>query len=154
MSEVIDGITVVVLGMLAGNELAIAAFVHPSLWKLNDKDHASAAQPLARVTGRIMPFWYAATLALVVAVMTVRHVGALSWYLALAAAILVAGSVAFTLGLGLPTINNAVATWDLNAMPSDWKTQRRKWDRLHEIRVVIVILATLFLSAAVVAKGV
>lgn len=36
MSEIIDGISVVVVGLLAGNELAIAGFVHPSLWKLND----------------------------------------------------------------------------------------------------------------------
>jgi hypothetical protein len=154
MSEVIDGIAVVVVGMLAGSEFTIAAFVHPSLWKLSDMAHATAVQPLARIAGRIMPFWYAASLALVVTVMTVRHVGALSWYLALAAAILIAGSIAFTLGLGLPTVNKAVATWDLNAMPSDWKTQRRWWDRRHEIRVAIVIAAALFLSAAVVAKGV
>jgi len=49
-------------GMLAGNELAVAAFVHPALVKISDSSHAESAQMLARMLGRVMPFFYAAVL--------------------------------------------------------------------------------------------
>ena len=52
---------------MAGNELAVAAFVHPQLRKLNASAHAQVAQPLASVLGKAMPIWAygAALLALI-----------------------------------------------------------------------------------------
>jgi hypothetical protein len=40
------------------NELAIAAFVHPTLDRLPDNVHLPMASAVARVLGRFMPFWY------------------------------------------------------------------------------------------------
>src|SRR5688572_8439478 len=102
MGEAVDVAAVVVAAALAGNELAIAAFVHPVLSRLDDVTHTRAVQPLARVTGRAMPFWYAAAVLLAGAAVWARPTGDAGWWLALAAAGLLAGSIAFTLLGPLP----------------------------------------------------
>ena len=66
MHQMIDLIAVLVTVLLTGSELAIGVFVHPVLSKLQDAAHAEAAKLLARLLGRVMPFWYAAALLLVV----------------------------------------------------------------------------------------
>lgn len=45
---------------MVGNELAVSVFVHPSLNRLDDTTHAPVAQSLARIYGKVMPFWYRA----------------------------------------------------------------------------------------------
>ena len=134
MGEAVDAAAVVVVAALAGNELAIAAFVHPVLSRsTTPRTHRRSSRWL-RVTGRAMPFWYAGAVLLAGAAVWVRPVGAAAWWLALAAAGLLAGTVVFTLVGPLP-INNRVAGWDLAALPAGWRDDRRRWDRLHGIRV-------------------
>src|SRR5258708_12740688 len=58
MMEVLNVVAIIVAGLMVGNELAIAAFVHPTLDRLPDAVHLPAATALARVLGRFMPFWY------------------------------------------------------------------------------------------------
>ena len=76
MDQAIDLIAVLVTVLLTGSELAIGVFVHPVLSKLHDAAHAEAAKPLARLLGRVMPFWYAAALLLVVVSLLTRASGA------------------------------------------------------------------------------
>src|ERR1700732_5401771 len=56
--EVLHVVAIIVAGLMVGCELAIAAFVHPTLDKLSDDVHLPAASALARVLGGFMPFWY------------------------------------------------------------------------------------------------
>jgi uncharacterized membrane protein len=56
--EVLNVVAIIVAGLMVGCELAIAAFVHPTLDKLPDDVHLPAASALARVLGGFMPFWY------------------------------------------------------------------------------------------------
>ena len=49
-------------GWMVGNEITVGVFVHPKLWTLPPATHLQAVQPLARIYGTVMPFWYAATL--------------------------------------------------------------------------------------------
>jgi len=58
MMAVLNVVAIIVAGLMVGCELAIAAFVHPTLDKLPDDVHLPAASALARVLGRFMPFWY------------------------------------------------------------------------------------------------
>src|SRR5260370_32247050 len=58
MMEVLNVVAIIVAGLMVGCELAIAAFVHPTLDKLPDDVHLPAASALARVLGSFMPFWY------------------------------------------------------------------------------------------------
>ena len=53
--EVLNVVAIIVAGLMVGNELAIAAFVHPTLDKLPDDVHLPAASALARVLGSFMP---------------------------------------------------------------------------------------------------
>jgi hypothetical protein len=49
-------------GLLIGNELAVAVFIHPVLYSGSDEVHVRVAKPLARRLGRSMPFWHAISL--------------------------------------------------------------------------------------------
>ena len=145
--QTIDLIAVLVTVLLTGSELAIGVFVHPALSKLQDAAHAEAAKPLARLLGKVMPFWYAAALLVVVVSLLGRAVGTWSWWACLSSAALLAVTVPFSL-ICLVPINNRVAAWDLNALPADWKSDRKRWDRYHGIRIVILVLASVAIALA------
>src|SRR5882672_1204960 len=147
--QTIDLIAVLVTALLTGSELATGVFVHPVLSKLQDAAHAEAAKPLARLLGKVMPFWYAAALLLVIVSLLARAVGTWSWWACLSSAVLLAVTVPFSLVCLVP-INNRVAAWNLNALPGDWRSDRRRWDQYHVIRIVILILASVAIVAAVV----
>ena len=151
MSEAADALAVLLLAALAGNEFAIAAFVHPVLTGLDDSTHRRAVRPLAKITGRAMPFWYAACLVLLVACVLCRRVGSAGWWLSLSAAVLVGGSILFTLVALLP-INNRVAQWDPDDPPTGWRDDRSRWDRRHLARVAALVVAASFLAGALVLR--
>jgi len=58
MMEYLNVVAIIFAGLIVGSELAIAAFVHPTLDRLPDNVHLPVASALARVLGRFMPFWY------------------------------------------------------------------------------------------------
>lgn len=149
MHQIIDLIAVLVTVLLTGSELAIGVFVHPVLSELQDAAHAEAAKPLARLLGKVMPVWYAAALLSVLVSLFARVVGSWSWWASLSSAALLAITVPFSL-ICLVPINNRVAAWDLNSLPGDWKTDRRRWDQYHSIRIVILMLASIAIIVAVV----
>ena len=147
MHQTIDLIAVLVTALLTGSELAIGVFVHPVLSKLQDGAQAETAKPLAQLLGKVMPFWYAAALLSVVVSLLARAVGTWSWWACLSSAALLAVTVPFSL-ICLVPINNRVAALDLNALPGDWKDDRRRWDQYHSTRIVILVLASLGILAA------
>ena len=65
--EILNVVAILVAGLMVGCELAIAAFIHPTLDKLPDSPHLQAASAIARVMGSVMPFWYILTLLLTLA---------------------------------------------------------------------------------------
>lgn len=147
MHQTIDLVAVLATVLLTGSELAIGVFVHPVLSKLRDAAHAEAAKPLARLLGKVMPCWYAAALLLVIGSLLTRAVGTWSWWACLSSATLLAVTVPFSL-ICLVPINNRVAAWDLKALPGDWKSDRRRWDQYHSIRIVILVLASVAIALA------
>ena len=97
-----------------------------------------------------MPFWYALTLLLSLAVaFALRPMHGTAWWLALAAAGLFAAVIVFTV-VGPVPINNRITRWHLDNLPADWRQDRRRWDRLHEIRVAVLSVALILLTAACV----
>ncbi len=149
MIPILDVLAILFAALMTGNELAIAAFVHPGLCRLDDQTHARAAQELAKRLGRAMPFWYAATLILAVVVAVTRPLGSTSQWLAGAASVLFAESILTTI-LGLVPINNRVASWNLSALPEGWRSDRKRWDRMHTVRVVRLALAVSLMVSAIV----
>ena len=139
---------IVVAGTMTGNEIAVAVFFHPRISRLEDIVHVQAAQTLASVLGAVMPFWYAATFLLSLAVTFIAHTTwSKSWWLALGSTALWAIMIIYSLLLPVP-INNQIARWQPGSLPANWRELRRRWDTLHAIRVCFLIVALIFLVAS------
>ena len=143
--EVLDIIAIMVAGLMVGSELAIAAFVHPTLNRLPDNVHLPVASALARVLGKFTPFWYGLVFLLMLAEAYIQwhRSGHLPIWL-VTSATLWALAILFSLTALVP-INNRVSSWQEVTPPADWKTLRRRWDLLHRWRVVLLTIAFAFL---------
>jgi hypothetical protein len=147
MASFYDIATAAVAATMTGNEFAVAAFVHPQLRKLNDSAHAQMAQPLASALGKAMPLWYSLALALILgAAYEHRPVSSSSGVLIVLAAILWAITIVFTVTTLVP-INNRIAKMNPQQPYPTWLQDRCRWDKLHRIRVELLIVANLLLLA-------
>lgn len=131
MIETLNTVAIVVAGLMVGSELAIAAFVHPTLKTLPDNVHLPAASALARLLGRVMPFWYILTFLLTLAesVMRWRQFGGVPLWTAASTILWLAASV-YSITALVP-INNHIASRATVPAPADWKVYRRRWELLH-----------------------
>ena len=123
---------------------------HPRISRLEDPVHVRAVQALAKVFGTVMPFWYALTFLLALAVTFVAHTTrSTPWWLALASTVLFALISVYSVLLPVP-INNQVVRWQPDSLPANWRDLRRRWDLLHAIRVVFLVIALILLVASCV----
>jgi uncharacterized membrane protein len=140
-----SAIIVVVVGTMVGVEFAVAVFVEPIFNRLPLEAGIAARSDGARVLGRVMPFWYVASLILVVG-WSLFTWGQPASTPTLISAILLAVSVVLSI-LFLVPINSRIKRWSAGEVPDDWREQMRRWNRLHYLRVAILIAA--FVLAAV-----
>lgn len=137
-------------GLLVGNELAIAIFIHPVLYTVPEEAHVRVVKPLAQRLGHYMPFWYALSLVFAILQLLVvnPHGAIVSWWFCCAAAVLMALIIILTIVFPVP-INNRVAGLDFSRLPDNWLNMRRRWDSYHRVRVIllIVVLSLLIASA-------
>jgi uncharacterized membrane protein len=145
MMEVLDVVAIIVAGLMVGNELAIALFVHPTLDRLPDAVHQPVASALARLLGKFMPYWYVLVLLLTIAEVLIRwhHAGHLPVWFAASALLWVLAS-GYSITIEVP-INNRIASWTEATAPPDWKTFRNRWDLHHRWRVALLTIAFAFL---------
>lgn len=144
MSIAYDVLTAAVAGTMVGNEFAITAFVHPQLNRLSPEAHADASSSIARALGKVMPFWYAVTFLLILgALFEHRPITGGSGIFIAAAALLWATAILFSITILVP-INNRIASIRDQPHPT-WLQDRCRWDRLHRIRVEILIVGLLLL---------
>ena len=125
---VLDTLTVLVGTLLVGNEVAIAAFVHPALGRIDDLSHRRAAREIAAALGRWAPPWYAASALLLAAAAWFRRDATLgtdagAWLLAIVVTVVL-----------IAPLNARIAKWDPERPPEDWRTMRRRWDAMHIAR--------------------
>ena len=130
-------ITATVVGVMVGVEFAVAVFVNPMLLRLPAGPALEARAAGARVGGRVMPFWYVASL-LLTAWLAAAKWGGLAGGAAVAAAALLVVSVVMSVTLLVP-INNRIATWTADRHPADWREQQQRWDWLHYARVAVIV---------------
>jgi uncharacterized membrane protein len=132
--EVLNVVAITVAGLMVGCELAIAAFIHPTLDKLPDDAHLPVASAIARVLGTVMPFWYNLTFLLTLAEVVIRwhQSGRLPIWITTSAVLWMLASV-YSL-IALVPVNNRIKSWEKSTPPPDWKTYRRKWDMHHRRR--------------------
>jgi uncharacterized membrane protein len=145
MTIAYDMATATVTGLMAGNEFAVAAFVHPQLRRLDNSTHARTAALLAGVLGKAMPLWYGLAFLLILgAAFEHRPISSgPGLFIALAAA-LWAVIIVFTLAMLVP-INNRIAKMNPEHPYDCWLQDRCRWDQLHQVRVVLLIMAFLLL---------
>ena len=150
--EVLNVVAITVAGLMVGCELAIAAFIHPTLDKLPDDAHLPVASAIARVLGTVMPFWYNLTFLLTLAEVVIRwhQSGRLPIWITTSAVLWMLASV-YSL-IALVPVNNRIKSWEKSTPPPDWKTYRRKWDMHHRRRVVLLTIAFTFLIVGFVSK--
>ncbi len=139
---------VMLAGVLTGSELTSWGVVHPILWKLEYPAQVRAERLVYKRFGSIDPFLMSATTGACFAAASGRR--GRSARLGLAAAGCYTAMLAITL-IGNMPINLRVFRWDEErGDPQEWRRLRRRWDRLHNVRIpldaagfVLVTLAAL-----------
>ncbi len=142
-------LAIVVLGLMCGSELNVAAFGHPTLNRQITDVHIPVRASFATLFGRVMPFWMiASTLLNLLLLFPFAHLGVLAGHLAQAAFAIQLFAILFSL-VGPVPINNRVKLWTPANLPADWRAQERRWDLYHWVRTagLIVAFALLILSA-------
>ena len=145
---ILETAAIAIAGMMTGNELCVSVF-HAALRHLSERTQFDLGQKSAAVFGKIMPFWYAATLLLSgAAAYSLRGTGTAARLANVAAALFLV-SIVYTVTLLVP-INTRIASWQWETRPADWAEARQTWDTRHLVRVSLLALAVVCLVAACV----
>jgi len=137
--HVLDVVTILLVGLMIGNELAVSLFVNPVMWQLDNRSQTQALSLFARILGKAMPAWYAVCLLLILMEAFVRrHEEGLALLLAAAAIWIVV--ILLTVMLLVP-INNRVAAMTPEVFAASGKLEHKKWDTMHRWRVVALTIA-------------
>ena len=147
--HLLDTTTIVFAGLMVGNELAVSAFVNPAVWRLDNGPQAQGLSILARSLGRVMPVWYGLCLALL-ALESFLHFHQTTLAPLLIAVALWAGAIVLSISALVP-INNRIASLNTAAPAPGWERDHRKWDALHRVRILLLILALLIVVNSLVA---
>lgn len=146
-----DILAIVVVGLMVGNELTVSLFINPVMWQLDAAAQARALSLFARILGRVMPLWYALCLALLI-METVARRGRPGFNSLFAAALLWVAIIFFTLVTLLP-INSRIAALTAEAPLNAWLPSHKKWDRLHRVRIGLLLVALVLLVHGVLAAA-
>jgi Domain of unknown function (DUF1772) len=127
-------VATLVLGLMCGSELSVAAFAHPALNRQPLDLHIRMRSSFAAQLGRVMPFWMAgSTLLNFLLLLPFEHLSRSAWRLAAMALAIQVIAVLFSLAGPVP-INNRIAKWTPESLPPDWKEQEHRWDLYHWFR--------------------
>jgi hypothetical protein len=147
--HLLDTITITLAGLMVGNELAVAAFFNPAAWRLESTPQAQALSILGGSLGRVMPVWYGVCLALL-ALESYLHRHQAVLVPLLTATLIWAGVIIFSISALVP-INNRIASLNTAEPTPGWKQDHKKWDSLHRIRLLLLAVALVALTYALVA---
>ena len=139
MDRIVELLALVVAGPMVGAEFGVAAFTNPIFGRLPDEAFRQARSNGSRMLGRVMPFWYVATLAVLIATAVIT-----SNWLVISAVALMALVVPLTVTVLVP-VNNRIGAWSEEADVS--RDLARRWDRLHWLRVVLLTVMFVTLVA-------
>jgi uncharacterized membrane protein len=134
-------IVALVLGLMCGSELNVAAFANPTLNRQPPAVHIPVRSSFAAQLGRVMPFWMAgSTLLNLLLLLRFERLNTVSWRLAPIALAIQMAAVVFSL-IGPVPINNRIAKWTPESLPNDWRNQEHRWDVYHGVRTLTLIVA-------------
>ncbi|SDK21604.1 Uncharacterized membrane protein [Nonomuraea maritima] len=146
MLNALEVFTTVVVGLMVGVEFSVAFVINRILDALPTDSSQLGRAHGGRMLGAVMPFWYIGSLVLVAiwAVLGWQHPGNV---LTVTAGALLIVSVLMSVLLLVP-INNRSRTWTPDNRPADWQQQMNRWDRLHHVRVAVIVAAFALLVTA------
>jgi uncharacterized membrane protein len=134
----LDVLTILCTGLMIGNELAVSLFVNPVVWQLEDRSQAKALSLFAGILGKVMPFWYALCLLLMIAETYLRrHRPGLT--LVLIAVVIWIAIIVYTVTTLVP-INNRIARL-ADGLPEGWRQEHKRWDMYHRWRILSLVIA-------------
>ncbi|MDX3643749.1 DUF1772 domain-containing protein [Streptomyces sp. MB09-02B] len=146
MLNALQVVTTVVVGVMVGVEFSVAFVMNRILNALPEDSGQLGHAHGGRMLGAVMPVWYIGSLVLVgIWAVAGRHHGGTG--LVVTAAGLLILSVIMSLLLLVPIANRG-KTWTPDNRPADWKQQLNRWERLHYIRVAVIIAAFALLVTA------
>lgn len=137
--------TLTVAGLMVGVEFSVAVFVNPIFDRLPGNGGLAGRADGGRVLGRIMPFWYVASLILTLALAVVHRDDPGVGLLVGGAALFVL-SIVMSVALLVP-INNRSKHWTPEQAPDNWREQHARWDRYHYLRVAVIVAAFVLVAA-------
>ena len=145
-------LTVIVLGLMCGSELNVAVFGHPTLNRQPLEVHIPVRSSLAKLFGRVMPFWMAgSTLLNLLLLLPFEHSNSYVWRIEAIALTIQVAAVGFSLIAPVP-INTRIARWVPASLPSDWRVQQHRWDVYHWLRTSGLIAAFVLLALGLAAR--
>jgi hypothetical protein len=137
-------VAVVVVGLMVGVELSVAFVINPITDALPEDARVLARAHGARMLGRLMPFWYiGSTILIAGTALVVPEGAAVAW----TAVGLLLVSVVLSVTLLVP-INDRSKTWTPETAPDDHRAQSRRWDRLHLVRLALIVSAFVLTAIA------
>jgi Domain of unknown function (DUF1772) len=137
-------VAVVVVGLMVGVELSVAFVINPIVDRLPGNAGLLARSDGGRMLGRAMPFWYAgSTLLAAGTALSDQAAAAPAW----SAVALLVVSIIMSLALLVP-INNRAQDWTPETAPADWRKQIGQWDRLHMVRLALIVAAFVLVTVA------
>jgi hypothetical protein len=135
-------LTVACIGLLVGTEFSVSVFVNPVLGKLDDEAQARTIRLFAVRLGTAMPFWYIASLVLLlIETFVQRHEAGIP--LLIAASAVWSAVIVLTLMFLVP-INNRMMRLE-GSFSEEERRNHKRWDRLHRWRVVALTACLLLL---------
>ncbi|MBO1337670.1 DUF1772 domain-containing protein [Streptomyces sp. VRA16 Mangrove soil] len=148
MFSALEVVTTVLVGLMVGVEFAVAFVMGPILDALPDDSRQMGHAHGGRMLGALMPFWYIGSLVLV------GVWAGTGWHrdgsgLVVGAGVLLLVSVVMSVLLLVP-INDRNKNNTPENRPADWKEQLKLWQRLHYVRVAVIVGAFTLLAAALV----
>ena len=140
MEQLIGVVALILTGPLVGIELGVAAVVNPLAAKLPDSGFRVVRSGGSRWLGALMPFWYVASLTLLVALAVTSGRGP-----AIAATAVMVVAVVLTVTVLVP-INTRVARWADDADVD--RALTRRWDAFHWVRVALLGVVLVLVAAS------
>ena len=148
MRVLLDILAVVCIGLLVGVEFAVSAFINPILHRLGSNEELRVIRLFAAKLGKVMPFWYAFSLVLLIAEAIFRH--RTSGEVLIVVAIAIWAAIILLTILILVPINNRLVRLKPNADADAALKEHGRWDSLHRWRVVSIVAAMVCFLVAII----
>ena len=126
-------------GLLVGVELAVAVFLNPILRGLPVHRLPRRTAQGGRMLGRVMPFWYVGS-TILLAALTALTLGKLLGRRR-APRRIAAPDQRRTVGRRARPAQQPGGHLDRRIPPENWQELQQRWDRLHIVRVALIVAA-------------